>query len=150
MPSKDLLRFPFCFLSLNSSIARPFDSSGVGGFLGISPLFASFPSRPTRYLCLGLRPHITNHPTQTKSPDSMQVTQLLYSNIVQQNSTKLMPHNMLVIVYGQFFGQYRKIFLVNTAKYFWSIQQNILGQYSKGVLVITGTYFWSIQQNIFV
>ena len=50
-------RISFCFLSFNSSIARPFDSSGVGGFPSISSLFASFPSRPThsRCLCLGLQ-----------------------------------------------------------------------------------------------
>ena len=57
MPWQDLLRFSFCFLSFNSSIARPFDSSSVGGFPSISSLFASFPSRPThsRCLCLGLQ-----------------------------------------------------------------------------------------------
>ena len=63
-------------------------------------------------------------------------------------STKLMPHNMLVIVYGQFFGQYRKIFLVNTAKYSWSIQQRSLGHYRNVFLVNTAKYFCLIQQNI--
>ena len=136
MPWKDLLRFSFCFLSFNSSIARPFDSSGVGGFLGISPLFASFPSRPERPLSIFVFGYShTSEITQL----NVTLTQLTHINIIHstfnighptQHACNFTSTFFFWSLKRNIFGQYSKIFLVNTAKHVWSIQLNVFGQYS--------------------
>ena len=86
-------------------------------FSGHFPTFCFFPIK-TSSLSVSLS-WITA--AQHNSPDSMRLTQVMHFNVIhttQCNSKELMAHSMLVIVCGQnIFGQYSKIFLVNTSPF---------------------------------
>ena len=92
-------------------------------FSGHFPTFCLFPIKTrasSQYLCLGLQPHIRNHPTQCDS----------HPTHASQHSTEIIPHNTLVILRAPIF--------------FWSLQRNIFGHYSEIFSVNTAKYFWSI------